>query len=136
LRPTRVLRLAAMVLVAIWIYLPIYFMAVSAFKDRSAIYTYPPTFFSQTFLLFSNFVAALDPVNYFGIHWANVFLNSFAFASAGALIALLLGVPVAFALALFDIAGKYVLAFPFMSLWFLPRLGWTLPMFLMCFNVP
>jgi multiple sugar transport system permease protein len=121
--------------VAIWIYLPIYFMAVSAFKEKSAIYTYPPTFFSQTFLLFSNFLTALDPVNYFGIHWANVFLNSFIFAGAGALIALLLGVPVAYALAHFDIAGKYVLAFNFLSLRFLPPLVSILPIYLVWFNL-
>jgi multiple sugar transport system permease protein len=124
-----------MIVVALWIYFPIYFMAISAFKAKSAIYTYPPTFFSSTFLLFSNFLTALNPVNYFGIHWANVFLNSFTFATLGALIALALGVPMAFALAHFDLPGKFVLAFNFLSLRFLPPLVSILPIYLVWLNL-
>jgi multiple sugar transport system permease protein len=130
IRPTRVLRLAAMALVAAWIYLPIYFMAVSALKAKSGIYTYPPTFYPTAFLLYQNFVSALNPVNYFGIHWVNVFINSYTFATAGALIALALGIPMAFALAHFDLPGKYVLAFNFLSLRFLPALVSILPLYL------
>ena len=66
-------------------------MAVSAFKAKSGIYTYPPTFYPTAFLLYQNFVSALNPVNYFGIHWVNVFVNSYTFATLGALIALGLG---------------------------------------------
>ena len=124
-----------MLVVALWIYFPIYFMAISSFKPKSGIYTFPPTFFTTSFQLLSNFETALDPVHYFGIHWANVFLNSFEYAVSGAFIALILGVPLAFALAHFNIAGKYVLAFNFLSLKFLPALVSILPLYILWLNL-
>jgi len=134
-RPTRILRYLAMAVVAVWIYFPIYFMAVSAFKAKSGIYTYPPALYPTALLLYQNFVSALNPVNYFGIHWVDVFINSYTFATAGALIALALGIPLAFALAHFDLPAKYVLAFNFLGLRFLPPLVSILPIYLVWFSL-
>src|SRR3989442_13072899 len=101
-------------LVGLWIYFPLFFMFISAFKDNGAIFSYPPSLIFQP--SFGAFVDAIFPsssgaVGGLGLRWGAYFLNSTLVAILGAGFALLLGVPAAFALAHLNVPNKYRLAF-------------------------
>ena len=121
-------------LVGVWIYFPLFFMFVSAFKDNGAIFSYPPSLIFKPSL--GAFLDAISPsskgaVGGLGLRWGDYFLNSTIVALGGAGFALLLGVPVAFALAHLNIPNKYRLAFSFLTIRMLPPIVVMLPIFIM-----
>src|SRR5271170_4781551 len=116
--------LIAILLIGVWIYVPIYFMFISAFKSAAEIYKYPPSLIFNPSI--SAFFNAFSFTYNFGINWYTTFFNSFVVSLTATAVALLLGVPVAFSLAHL-MKNKYGLAFSILTLRMLPPVVVVLP---------
>ncbi len=130
IKPKGILIGAATGVVGLWVYFPLYFMFISAFKDNGAIFNYPPDLIFQPSL--AAFLNAVSPASneFSGLQWSSYFTNSIVVALAGAGFALVLGVPVAYALAHLTSRKKYGLAFSFLTIRMLPPIVVMLPLFI------
>jgi ABC-type glycerol-3-phosphate transport system permease component len=124
-----------MILVLVWIFFPVYFMFISAFKNNTEIFSYPPN------LLFNPSIQGFMDALYApasgqtGRAWGLHFMNSALLSTTSTAIALLLGVPVAFALSHLKIKNKERTAFSFLTIRMLPAVAILLPLYLMLYRI-
>lgn len=132
---SRIIIPVCMMLLLIWIFFPIYFMFISAFKNNVEIFSYPPDLlFKPSIEGFVN--ALLAPASgQTGREWGEHFMNSAVLSISSTAIALLLGVPVAFALSHLKIKNKDRTAFSFLTIRMLPAIAILLPLYLMLQSV-
>ena len=117
-------QLLAIVLLAIFILVPIYWMVSTSFKTGNQTFAVPPVFvFQPSFEHYSEIFA--EGVVTKGLR------NSLIVASLSTLLALLLGTPAAYAMARFDFRGKASLWFWFISNRFISPIVVALPFFLL-----
>ena len=132
---SRVILPILMILMLVWIFFPLYFMFISAFKDNTEIFSYPPN------LLFNPSIQGFMDALYApasgqtGRAWGLHFMNSALLSTTSTAIALLLGVPVAFALSHLKIKNKDRTAFSFLTIRMLPAVAILLPLYLMLFRL-
>lgn len=114
--------------IALLIFFPIFWMALTAFKtETEAIATPPSLFFSPTL---ANFETVLERNNYLKFAW-----NSIAVSFGSTLLALAFAIPAAYAMAFFPTKRT-----PFTLLWMLstkmmPPVGVLIPIYLLFRNV-
>ena len=114
-----------------WIYYPIYFMIATSFKDNGAAFRYPPDIlFRPTLEGFVNALANPTAGQAYRA-WGLYFFNSTFLALAGTALALVLGLPVAFALSHLPLKNKSRTAFSFLTLRMLPPVATLLPLYIM-----
>jgi multiple sugar transport system permease protein len=124
-----------MILMLVWIFFPLYFMFTSAFKNNTDIFSYPPN------LLFNPSIQGFMDALYApasgqtGRAWGLHFMNSALLSTTSTAIALLLGVPVAFALSHLKIKNKDRTAFSFLTIRMLPAVAILLPLYLMLYRL-
>lgn len=109
-------------LVAFIFFFPILWIFITGFKTESEAVIIPPTIFFKPTL--ENFQAVLS----MGI--GDFFLNSIIVTIFSTIIALLLGVPAAYALAMYKIKGRENILFWIISTRFLPVAGIIIPLYL------
>ncbi len=127
----RMMIVTFVVVFLVWIYFPIYFMIATSFKENGAIFKYPPEIFFKPTL--DGFVSALaNPTAGQAYRaWGLFFFNSTILAVAGTGVAVVLGLPVAFALSHLNLRNKNRTAFSFLTLRMLPPIATLLPLYLM-----
>lgn len=117
-------QLVAIVVLAIFILVPIYWMASTSLKTGNQTFAMPPVFvFQPTFEHYGEIFA--EGVVTKGLR------NSLIVASLSTLLALLLGTPAAYAMARFDFRGKASLWFWLISNRFISPIVVALPFFLL-----
>jgi ABC-type glycerol-3-phosphate transport system permease component len=122
----RALIVAFIVAFLTWIFYPIYFMVATSFKDNGAAFRYPPEIlFKPTLEGFVNALANPTAGQTYRA-WGLYFL-----ALAGTALALVLGLPVAFALSHLPLKNKSRTAFSFLTLRMLPPVATLLPLYIM-----
>jgi ABC-type glycerol-3-phosphate transport system permease component len=110
-------------------------MFISAFKNNVEIFSYPPNLLFNPSL--EGFLSALyaPASGQTGREWADHFANSALLSISSTAIALLLGIPVAFALAHLNIKGRQRTAFAFLTIRMLPAVAILLPLYLMLHTI-
>lgn len=124
----RLVELAVLIVLAIVIIFPVWFMATTALKTTRETFAIPPAiFFWPTFDHFAQIFADGAVVG--------ALTNSLIVASGSTLLALILGAPAAYALARVDFKGKSALWFWFISNRFISPIVVAIPFFLLMRNV-
>lgn len=127
----RLLRGAAITLVVLFFMFPIFWIAVMSLQTNSQILSLPPKLvFSPTL---SNYVALITgrlstSVGQLNIAFMHNLFNSFLLSSCAVILALVLGVPAAYAFARFKFRLGEDMAFTLLSLKFAPPLLVLLPL--------
>jgi len=110
-------------LVAAWILFPIFWMFISSFKDNVSIFDFPPTvLFRPSFESYGLKVLS---------DWSRYFMNSTVLSLGSTLLALVVGIPSAYALARFPVPRKDFNAMTILSIRILPPIVTLIPFFLM-----
>lgn len=131
----RVAIAAFVVIFLIWIYFPIYFMIATAFKSNGDVFKYPPNIlFTPTLTGFINALANPAAGQSFR-NWGLFFFNSFFLATVATGVALVLALPVAFALAHLPLKNKNGTAFGILTLRMLPPVATLLPLYIMMYRL-
>jgi multiple sugar transport system permease protein len=117
------LQLLVLLLLALFILLPIYWMASTSLKTANQTFAVPPVFVFEPTL--EHYQAVFEE----GVVTQGL-RNSLLVATASTLLALVLGTPAAYALARFDFRGKASLWFWFISNRFISPIVVALPFFL------
>ncbi len=112
------------VLLLILFLFPILWIVTTAFKTRSDAFTMPPVFLFTPTL--KNFIDAFGPDSVFPLSAT----NSLLVATSSSVLALVLGVPAAYALSRFKIGHKSDILFWILSTRMLPPVGMAVPLFL------
>src|SRR5437870_170561 len=106
-------------------------MVATSFKDNGAAFRYPPEIlFKPTLEGFVNALANPTAGQTYRA-WGLYFFNSTFLAMAGTALALVLGLPVAFALSHLPLKNKSRTAFSFLTLRMLPPVATLLPLYIM-----
>lgn len=121
-------QLVALIVLIVFILIPIYWMASTSLKTANDTFAVPPV------LIFTPTLAHYREVFAGGVI-SNGLKNSLIVASGTTLVALVLGVPAAYALARFDFRGKSHLWFWFISNRFITPIVMALPFFLIARNL-
>lgn len=125
--PRRALRLAAQLLFLCFFVLPILWILMMSFKEFRDIIAWPPTFlFTPTLDNYREILVGDVPGEW--PDYLRFMLNSVIISGCAVLLAVLLGVPAAYALARGGIRGRDHIAFTFLSFRFAPELMVILPM--------
>lgn len=123
----RILRLAAQVLFLCFFVLPILWILMMSLKEFRDIIAYPPKFlFKPTLDNYREILIGNVPGK--GTDYLRFMLNSVIISGSAVILAVLLGVPAAYALARGGIRGRDHIAFTFLSFRFAPELMVILPM--------
>ncbi len=118
-----------MVILLIIFLLPIYWVILTALKTRAQVFVKPPIFFFTPTLKNFKDVFASDSI------FLPSFINSTIASVISSILALLLGVPAAFALSRFRIKRKADILFWILSTRMLPPIGMAVPLFLIVFQI-
>lgn len=122
IRPSSVLRYAALLFVIfIWV-VPVLWVVITSLKTRTDIFTVPPTLFFRP--TFQNYVTALES---YGI--GHAIQNSLVISVVTVLLTLLISVPAGYAYARHRFAGRQVLSFYTLFTQMAPAIGILLPAF-------
>ncbi|ABQ31759.1 MULTISPECIES: carbohydrate ABC transporter permease [Acidiphilium] len=130
-RSLRLLRGAALTLIVLFFMFPIFWIAVMSLQTNSQILSLPPKLvFSPTL---SNYIALITgrlstSVGQLNIAFMHNLFNSFLLSSCSVVLALILGVPAAYAFARFKFRLGEDMAFTLLSLKFAPPLLVLLPL--------
>jgi multiple sugar transport system permease protein len=130
-RSLRLLRGAALTLIVLFFMFPIFWIAVMSLQTNSQILSLPPKLvFSPTL---SNYIALITgrlstSVGQLNIAFMHNLFNSFLLSSCSVVLALVLGVPAAYAFARFKFRLGEDMAFTLLSLKFAPPLLVLLPL--------
>jgi multiple sugar transport system permease protein len=128
---SRILKNIALALVVIFFMFPIVWIFLMSFQTNETILRIPPSlFFSPTLsnyqaLISGKLVSAAGTLD---IPFMHNLMNSVILSTASVVIALLLGVPAAYAFARFNFIGKEDIAFTLLSFRFAPPLLVLLPL--------
>jgi sorbitol/mannitol transport system permease protein len=106
-------------------FFPLLWLVVTSLKSENDAVTLPPKIVFHP--IFTHFVNALNSQN--GAGFAHSFVNSVIAAVGGALIAILLGVPAAFALTAFPAKSDGNILFWFLSTKMMPMAGIIMPLY-------
>lgn len=118
-----------MVMLLVIFLFPIYWVVLTAFKNRPDVFAKPPVFFFTPTL--QNFRDAFAPDSIF----PPSLLNSTIASATSSVFALVIGVPAAYALSRFKIKGKADILFWILSTRMLPPIGMAVPLFLIVFQL-
>ena len=125
--PRKTLRVVALALILIWTCFPIFWMLQMSFKTPKDVTHYPPKFIFKPTT--ANWENVLLGRKWTGTHYETVqmevlryFKNSLIIATGATLLALLLGLPAAYSLALYKFLRKEDFAFTLLSFKFAPAL--------------
>jgi len=108
---------------AAWLLFPVYWLFLTSLKTDAQTFVYPPLFvFGPTFNAWSAVLSQSV--------WLGYLSNSLITTVAGSTLALLIGVPAAYALAFFPVKRKESILFSFLSIRFIPPIVLLLPYFI------
>ncbi len=127
----KVLTYVALIVYSLFSILPIYWTATLAFKAESEIYTKTPKLWG--------FVATMDnwkevfagQASMTGVDFIQAISNSVIITVPAVLLALVLGMPVAYVLARYNFKAKGDIHFFYLSLYFMPPLLILIPLFVL-----
>jgi multiple sugar transport system permease protein len=131
----KILTYVALIVYSLFSILPIYWTATLAFKAESEIYTKTPKLWG--------FVTTMDnwkevfagPASLTGVDFIQAISNSLIITIPAVLLALALGMPVAYALARYNFKAKADIHFFYLSLYFMPPLLILIPLFVLYNNL-
>ncbi|MEM3385692.1 MAG: carbohydrate ABC transporter permease [Nitrososphaeria archaeon] len=112
-----------MIIVLLWIIFPLFWLFISSFKSNVSIFDFPPTIFFNISL--DAYKVALS------LEWLNYFKNSIIASLSSAFIALVIGIPAAYALARYEIKRKNFTMITILSIRMMPPIVTIIPLFLM-----
>ena len=130
-RPMRLLRGAALICIVLFFMFPIFWIVIMSFQTNEQILSLPPKLIFEPTLL--NYIALItghlkSATGSMNIAFMHNLLNSFILSAGSVLLALVLGVPAAYAFARFKFRGGEDMAFTLLSLNFAPPLLVLLPL--------
>ena len=120
-----------MIIVAIYILFPLVWIFLMSFKTKMDIIAVPPKFiFSPTLENYKAlFVVSGQQTLVTGSAFLSYFKNSLILSTGAVLLALLLGLPAAYAIARYRFKAKEPLAFTYLSFRFVPEITIILPLY-------
>lgn len=130
-RPMRLLRGAALTCIVLFFMFPIFWIVLMSFQTNEQILSLPPklifgpTLLNYIALITGHLSSATGSIN---IAFMHNLLNSFILSAGSVILALVLGVPAAYAFARFKFRGGEDMAFTLLSLNFAPPLLVLLPL--------
>jgi multiple sugar transport system permease protein len=130
-RSRRVVRWVLLALVSAFLLTPVVLIVASSFKSNIAIFDYPPQLvFTPTFeAYFSNALQSVFFRPALSSAWIGIYANTFFLSLASTGLALLVGLPAAYALASYDMPRKELTAFSILSLRMTPLIAAEVPLF-------
>jgi multiple sugar transport system permease protein len=131
----KVLTYAALILYSLFSILPIYWTGTLAFKAESEIYTKTPKLwgFATTMEHWKEVFAGQASLT--GVDFIQAISNSLIITIPAVLLALALGMPVAYVLARYNFKAKADIHFFYLSLYFMPPLLILIPLFVLYNNI-
>jgi len=111
--------------------LPIYWTATLAFKAESEIYTKTPKLWGFATTMDNWREVFAGPASIVGVDFVHAIRNSFFVTVPSVLLALALGMPVAYVLARYNFKAKGDVHFFYLSLYFMPPLLILIPLFVL-----
>jgi multiple sugar transport system permease protein len=121
----------ALVAYSLFSLLPLYWIATLAFKVDTEIYTTTPKLWGFVTTLDSWRAVFAGSASTTGVDFMQALKNSLIFVPGAVILALVLGVPVAYALARFNFKGKEDIHFFYLSLYFMPPMLILIPLFVL-----
>jgi multiple sugar transport system permease protein len=133
--PKRVAKWILLVMVSVFLLFPVFLIVISSFKNDVAIFNYPPQLipylnFKPTFEAYfpSGFQSVLFKAA-FSAEWLGEYYNTFFLSLASTGLALLIGMPAAYALATYDMPRKEMTAFSILTLRMTPLIAAEVPLY-------
>ena len=125
----KILTYVALIAYSIFSILPIYWTATLAFKAESEIYTKTPKLWGFVMTMDNWKEVFAGPASLTGVDFLQAIGNSVIITIPAVLLALALGMPVAYVLARYNFKGKTDIHFFYLSLYFMPPLLILIPLF-------
>lgn len=127
----RILTYAALILYSLFSLLPLYWMLTLAFKPNTEIYTNTPKLWGFVTTMENWQEVFAGQASTTGVDFIQALTNSVIVVVPAVLLALLLGIPVAYVLARYNFRAKGDVHFFYLSLYFLPPMIILIPLFVL-----
>ena len=127
----KIVSYVALVAYSIFSLLPLYWIVTLAFKVDTEIYTNTPKLWGFVTTLDSWREVFAGSASTTGVDFLQALKNGLIFVPGAVILALILGVPVAYVLARFNFKGKEDIHFFYLSLYFMPPMLILIPLFVL-----
>ena len=127
----KILTYVALILYSLFSILPVYWTGTLAFKAESEIYTKTPKLWGFETTMDNWKEVFAGPASLTGVDFIQAISNSLIITIPAVLLALALGMPVAYVLARFNFKAKADIHFFYLSLYFMPPLLILIPLFVL-----